>query len=81
LVRRMDHCQYPEGALYLAAFAQVSPTPARVEASSPLHQGLAVVECPRGVTRSGQIGISAVALLGLISPAPGSNSYAVPHSS
>ena len=60
----MDHCQYPEVARYLAALAQVSPTHARVEASSPLHQGLTVVECPRGVMRSGQIGIPAVALLG-----------------
>ena len=35
LVRRMDHCLYPKVARYLAALAQVSPTPARTEATSP----------------------------------------------
>ncbi len=35
LVRRMDHCPYPEVARYLAALAQVSPTPARAEARAP----------------------------------------------
>jgi len=35
LVRRMDHCPYPEVARYLAALAQVSPTPAKAEARAP----------------------------------------------
>jgi DNA primase len=35
LVRRMDHCQYPEVARYLASLAQISPTPARAEARAP----------------------------------------------
>jgi DNA primase len=35
LVRRMDHCQYPEVARYLASLAQASPTPARAEARAP----------------------------------------------
>ena len=35
LVRRMDHCQYPEVARYLAALAQIWPTPARAEARAP----------------------------------------------
>ncbi len=35
LVRRMDHCQYPDVARYLASLAQVSPTPARAEAKAP----------------------------------------------
>ncbi len=38
--------------------------PRGVEASSRLHQGLAVVECPWGVMRMAKIGIPAVALLG-----------------
>ena len=35
LVRRMDHCQYPEVARYLASLAQIPPTPARAEARAP----------------------------------------------
>ena len=35
LVRRLDHCQYPEVARYLASLAQISPTPARAEARAP----------------------------------------------
>ncbi len=35
LVRRMDHCPYPEVARYLAALARVSPTPARAKARRP----------------------------------------------
>jgi len=37
LVRRMDHCQYPEVARYLAALAQVSPTPARAKATAAVR--------------------------------------------
>jgi DNA primase len=33
LVRRMDHCPYPEVARYLASLAQVAPTPARTQAT------------------------------------------------
>jgi DNA primase len=35
LVRRMDHCPYPEVARYLAALAQVSPMPPRAEVRAP----------------------------------------------
>ncbi len=35
LVQRMDHCNYPEVARYLASLVQVSPTPARTKATSP----------------------------------------------
>jgi hypothetical protein len=35
LVRRMDHCPYPDVARYLAALAQLSPTPARAEVRAP----------------------------------------------
>jgi DNA primase len=33
LVRRMDHCPYPEVARYLASLVQVAPTPARTKAT------------------------------------------------
>jgi len=59
LVQRMDHCQYPELARYLASLDQLSPTSARAEVTA------AVVECPWGVMRLAQIGIPAVALLGI----------------
>ena len=58
LVQRMDHCPYPELARYLASFAQLWPASARAEAT-------AAVECPWGVMRLAQIGIPAVALLGI----------------
>ena len=35
LVRRMDHCPYPDVARYLASLVQVAPTPARTKATRP----------------------------------------------
>ena len=35
LVRRMDHCPYPDVARYLASLVQVAPTPARARATRP----------------------------------------------